>query len=114
AVRLQLIPFHGGEYGGRLFAAHHGDLGVGPHPQEAWAVRPATHRVVARSVGAADDDRELGNAGTGDGGDHLGAVLRDTSGLVVAPDHEARDVLEEQQRNAALIAEFDEVGALLG
>jgi hypothetical protein len=34
--------------------------------------------------------------------------------LVLAPDHEAGDVLQEQQGDRALIAELDEVGALQG
>ena len=32
--------------------------------------------------------------------------------LVLLADHEARDVLQEQQRDAALVAELDEVRAL--
>jgi hypothetical protein len=34
-------------------------------------------------------------------------------GLVFAADHEAGNVLEEQQRNAPLAGQFDEVRALL-
>lgn len=34
-----LILGDGGQDGGRLLAAHHGDSGVGPHVQEARAVR---------------------------------------------------------------------------
>src|SRR3546814_10609699 len=39
----------------------------------------------------------------------LGAVLGDAAGLVAAADHEAGDVLQEHERNAALRAELDEV-----
>ena len=38
---------------------------------------------------------------------------RDAFVLVAAPDHEAGDVLQEDQRNAPLRAEFDEMRALL-
>lgn len=41
-------------------------------------------------------------------------MLGDTARLVVLADHEAGDVLQEQQRDAALVAQLDEVGALLG
>ena len=49
--------------------------------------------------------------GRGDGGDHLGAVLGDAAGLVFAADHEAGDVLQEDQRDVALAAQRDEVRA---
>jgi len=44
--------------------------------------------------------------------DHLGAVLGDAPALVLAADHEAGDVLEEDQRDLAEAAELDEVGRL--
>jgi hypothetical protein len=74
----------------------------------------AAHAVVAGAEAAADQHGELGHLGGGDGGDHLGAVLGDAAVLVLAADHEAGDVLQEDQRNAALGAQLDEVGALLG
>src|SRR5690606_9879703 len=43
----------------------------------------------------------------------LGAMLGDAAGLVFLPDHEACDVLQEQQRDAALTGQLDEVRALL-
>src|SRR3712207_7711945 len=61
---------------------------------------------------SADDDGQLGHPGAGDGGDHLRAVLGDAAGLVVAADHEAGDVLQEQQRDRPLVAQLDEVRAL--
>ena len=88
------------------------DPRVRPRPQEARLVRPAGHRVVPGAEAAADDDRELRDLGAGDGGHHLRAVLRDPAGLVLAADHEAGDVLEEDQRDLALRGELDEVGAL--
>ena len=47
-----------------------------------------------------------------DGGDELRAVLGDAARLVVAADHEPGDVLQEQQRDAAAVAELDEVRGL--
>jgi hypothetical protein len=38
--------------------------------------------------------------------------LGDAAALVLAPDHEAGDVLQEHERNAALAAQLDEVRAL--
>ena len=54
----------------------------------------------------------FGTRAVDDGGDHLGAVLGDAAGLVVAPDHEAGDVLQEHERDPALVAQLDEVRAL--
>src|SRR4051794_26018355 len=60
--RLFLVRGHvaanGGEDRRGLLATHHRDPGVRPHPEEPWRVGPATHRVVARTVGAADYDRQ--------------------------------------------------------
>ncbi|KAH6605589.1 hypothetical protein Trco_004742 [Trichoderma cornu-damae] len=100
--------------GGQLLAAHDADAGVGPHPEEARAVGAAAHAVVAGAVAAADDDGELGDVGAGDGGDELGAVLGDAVALRGGADHEARDVLQEDEGDAALGAQLDEVGALDG
>ncbi len=54
----------------------------------------------------------FGTLRAGDRGHHLCAVLGNSAGLVVASDHEAHDILQEQQRNAALAAQFDEVRSL--
>ena len=54
----------------------------------------------------------FGHLGAGDGGDQLGAVLGDAAGLVLAADHEAGDVLQEDQRDLPLAGQLDEVGAL--
>jgi hypothetical protein len=42
----------------------------------------------------------------------LAPSLAMPSGLIFAADHEAGDVLQEQQRRAALAGELDEMGAL--
>ncbi len=86
--------------------------GVGPHEQEARRVRTSAHAVVARPEGPADHHGQLRDARRRDRRHELRAVLRDAARLVVAPDHEPRDVLHEQQRDAAQVAELDEVRAL--
>src|SRR5688572_31748560 len=43
---------------------------------------------------------------------HLGAVLGDAGALVLPANHEAGDVLEEHERNAADVAQLDEVRRL--
>src|SRR5690606_2040943 len=101
-----------GQYRGGLFAAHHRDPRVGPHPQETAAVGAAAHGVVAGAEAAADHHGELGHVAAGHGGHHLGPILGDAGVLVLAADHEAGDVLQEHQRHIALVAELDEVRAL--
>jgi len=44
----------------------------------------------------------------------LAPSLGDAAGLVLPADHEAGDVLQEDQRDAALAAQLDEVRALQG
>ena len=107
-----LIALHGGQHRGGLFAAHHRDAGVGPHPQQPRVVRPPAHPVVARAERPADDDRELRHRRVGHGMDHLGAVFGDAGPFVLLAHHEARDVLHEDQRDAAHPAQLDEVRGL--
>ena len=57
-------------------------------------------------------DRQLGHPGARDRVHHLRAVLGDATGLVLATHHEPGDVLQEDQRDLALVAQFDEVRAL--
>ena len=102
----------GGKHGGRLLAAHHRDARVRPHPEEARAVGAPAHAVVAGAEAAADDHGEFRHIRGGDRGHELGAVLGDAAGLVLLADHEAGDVLQEQQRDAALARELDEMRAL--
>ncbi len=113
AGALALLLLDLGEHPGGLFATHHGDARVGPHPEEARVVGAAAHAVVAGTEAAADEHGELRHLGAGHRGDQLGAVLGDATGLVFLPDHETGDVLQEQQRDAALAGQLDEVRAFL-
>ncbi len=98
----------------QLLTAHDTDTSVGPHPQESGAVRATAHAIVAGAVAAADDNGELGHVGAGDSGNKLGAVLGDTFAFGSRADHEARDILQEDERDATLGAELNEVGTLDG
>jgi hypothetical protein len=54
----------------------------------------------------------MGHPRARDGGDQLRAVLGNPAGLVVPADHEAGDVLQEDERDLPPVAELDEVRAL--
>jgi hypothetical protein len=54
----------------------------------------------------------FGTWGGGHRRDHLGPVLGNAAGLVFLPDHEAGDVLQEDERDLALRAQFDEMRGL--
>src|SRR4051812_40361973 len=112
AAALDAVALHRGEHRRRLLAAHHRDACIRPGPQEARVECTPAHAVVARAERAAEDHRELGHLRARHGGDHLRPVPRDALVLVFLPDHEAGDVLQEQQRNAALRAQLDEMRAL--
>ena len=98
----------------RLLAAHDGDARVRPRPQHSRTVCAPTHGVVAGTERAADHHRELRHAGAGDGGHHLRAVLGDAEVLVALAHHEAGDVLQEHERQAAPVRKLDEMRALEG
>src|SRR5690606_19997430 len=114
AAALDAVAAHGGQHAGGLVAAHDGDACVGPHVKHARAECATTHAVVAGTKGAADDHGELGDGRGGHRCHHLGAVPGNPFVFVFATHHETGDVLQEDQRNAALAAQFDEVGAFLG
>ena len=54
----------------------------------------------------------FGTAGVATAVTSLAPSLRDAAGLVLPADHEAGDVLQEQQRYLPLVAQLDEVRAL--
>src|SRR5512134_849445 len=112
AALLERFALHLREHAGSLLAAHDRDPGVGPRPQEPRRVRAPAHAVVAGAEAAADDERELGHACACDRRHHLGAVLGDAPVLGFLPHHEAGDVLEEHERDAAPAGELDEMRAL--
>src|SRR5690242_6828416 len=86
-VRRFEIALHGRKHGGRLLAAHDGDAGVRPHPEQARRVGAAAHAVVAGAEGAADDHGEFRHARGCDRGHHLRAILGDAARHVLPADH---------------------------
>src|SRR4029453_3896724 len=56
-LRFHAVAADLGQHAGGLLSPHHGDAGVRPHPQEAWAVGPAAHTIIASLETAADYDR---------------------------------------------------------
>src|SRR5471030_2276625 len=112
ALGLDIVAPYRRQHAGRLLPAHDRDARVGPHPEEAGAVGAAAHAVIAGTVAAAHDHRELRHVHRGDRRHHLGAVARDAARLVFTADHEAGDVLQEDQRDAALATQLDEMCGL--
>ena len=85
------------------------------HVNKKARVEGATaHAVVAGTVGAADDNRELRHAHVRLHHDHLGAVLGNAARLILAADHIAGDVLQEDQRRLRAVAVVDEMRRLQG
>src|SRR5580658_1329285 len=60
---FEIVAAQGREHGGGLLAAHDADPGIGPHPQEAGAIGPPAHAVIAGAETAADDHGEFRHAG---------------------------------------------------
>src|SRR5262245_36592329 len=112
ALRFGCFLSQQSEHAGGLLAAHYGDARVRPHPQKAWPVGASAHAVIAGTITATDDDGIFRDVGGGDRRHHFGTVLGDASRLVFAPDHEAGDVLQKQQRDVALARQLDEMRAL--
>src|SRR5688572_12305556 len=112
ALRLDAVTLDGREHGSGLLAAHHRDARVGPRPEEARIEGAPAHAVVPRAERAAEDHRELRYSRARHRGHHLRAVLGDAAAFVLAAHHEAGDVLQEEERDAALAGELDEVRAL--
>ena len=109
---LELLALDGGEHARRLLPAHDGDARVRPLEQEAWRVRAAAHGVVAGAVAAADDDGELRHRSRRRPRSRAWRRPWRCRRPLRASDHEAGDVLQEQQRYPLARAQFDEVRAL--
>src|SRR6218665_1580377 len=106
--------FHIGEHAGGLLTAHDGNTGIGPHEQKAWLIGAATHAVITSTKTSTNDDGEFRNLGAGHCMNHLGTMFGDATFFVFFPHHEASDVLQEDQRNFALAAQFYEMRAFYG
>src|SRR5699024_1312677 len=109
---IVLVAFDRGQNARGLFWTHDRDASVRPHEQKAWRIGTTAHRIVASTKGAADDYSDLWNPSGRNSGHHFGAVFRDSAGFVVLADHKTRNILEKEQRNAALVGELYEVSTL--
>ena len=74
--------------------------------------RPPAEREVAAAVGLADDDRDLRHPGPCEPRDDPLVAAEDAAALGVGADHQARHVLEEDEREVERVAEVDERGLL--
>src|SRR5690606_25652103 len=113
AATFNAVAPHRREHAGRLFAPHDGDAGIRPEVKHARAKGASAHAVVSSAEGAADDDGELRHRGRGNRRHHLGSMAGDAFVFVLAADHEAGDVLQEDERDPTLAAQFNEVSAFL-
>ena len=98
----------------RALGAHHRDLGARPGDDQVRLVGLAAHHVVAGAVGLADHHGDLRHRRARDRVEHLRAVADDAGLLDLRADHEARHVLQEEQRDAEGVAEVDEARGLVG
>merc|ERR1712070_447530 len=108
--RIDLLP-HSLHNRTQLLRPHDTRLSRRPRPQKPRTIRPSTHAVVPRPRTRAYDDGELRDIRTRNRRDELGAILCDPAFLRILADHEAGDILEENEGDLALTAELDEVGA---
>src|SRR5262249_43510297 len=98
----------------RLLATHYANPRIGPHPQLPRAIGTPAHAVITGAVATADNHREFRHGGVAHRHHHLGAVLGDAAAFVLAPHHKAGDVLQKDQRHAALATQLDKMRGLLG
>ncbi len=101
----------GRQHARRLLAAHDRDARIGPSEQKTWAISPSAHAVIARAKATADQDGDFGHARGGNRSDELCAMLGDALRLIFSADHEAADILQEQQRDPSLTGKLDEMRA---
>src|SRR5579864_3511383 len=107
---LDLVEVHGVDGGA---GPHHRDHGRGQGQGGVRFEGRARHAVEAGPVGLAHDHRDLGDGGFGDRRDHLRSVPDDALALDGGPDHEARDVGQEEEGDVEGVAEPDETGRLV-
>src|SRR5438128_9742140 len=87
---------------------------IRPREQKARVVSSSAHRIVTGAVRAADHYRECGHGRIRNRVDELRAISDDALLFVSTTHHETGNVLKENQRDALLIAELNELRALAG
>lgn len=98
----------------QLLRAHNADPGIRPREQEPRRIRTPAHPIIPRPKTAPGDDSELRYLRARDRRHEFRAVLRDAAVFGLGADHEARDILQEEEGNLPLRAELDEVRAFEG
>src|SRR5687768_13229746 len=86
AAGFDSVALDGGQHTRRLFATHHIDPRIRPHPQKTWRVGTTAHPVVAGTEAASDDHGEFRDLSARHSGHHLGAVACDAFVFVFAAD----------------------------
>mmetsp|Transcript_22728 Transcript_22728/g.37564 ORF Transcript_22728/g.37564 Transcript_22728/m.37564 type:complete len:635 (-) Transcript_22728:3304-5208(-) len=110
---LDSVAFHRCQNARRLRAPHDGNARIGPGPQETRGIGAPRHAIVAGPKRSAHQHRDFRHRSRGHRRHHLGPVARDAFVFVFAAHHKAGDILQENQRDAALAAQLDEMCALL-
>src|SRR5690606_5639211 len=98
----------------RLLTAHDAVTGARQREDEPRAERLAAHSVMAGTVRASEDDAEPWDHAVAHRVHHLGAAPDDPVLFALFADHEAVDVVEEQQRYTRLVAVEDEPCGFVG
>ncbi len=88
----------------RRVAAHHADAAVRPTEQKARIIRPSRHAIIARPVTDPVQQGDARHVDIADRHHHLCPIFGDAADLILPPDHKTGDVLQKQQRRAALAA----------
>src|SRR6266568_7409038 len=98
----------------RRLAFHHSHAASWPAENEIRIESLACHRVVSRAGGVIDGQHNFGNARRRHRFDEPRARANDSFLLGLGSDHEPRDILHEEKRDAEAVAPIDEVRDLLG
>ena len=110
---LQLFELDLDERAGGRIAAHHRVACRRPGKNEARVVGLPAHGVMARAEAAAANHGNLGHNAVRHGVDHFRAGSDDPAPFRVFADHEAVHVVQENKRDAVLVAVEDEARRLL-
>lgn len=113
ALALELGSFDLGQHSCGLLASHDCDFSVGPHVHHPWVVSPSAHAVISSAIRSPNYAGNLGHSSSRNSIDHLRPMLGNALMLVLLPNHEPRDILQEDQRHLPLRANLHEVGSLL-
>src|SRR5712692_9882257 len=96
-----------------MFSSHDGNLRSGPGKNESWVICLATHRIITGSKTVAHEDRKFRHRTVCHCIYHLCPVFYNSSLFRPLADHKPCHVLEEDQRDAFLIAVKNEAGRLI-